>query len=149
MFLVLHYAIDSGQINVIDTLVTYGADIDEIDSNGQNISHKCAQYGSMLKVKNCLTIGINIDICSRHRDTALKIAAQMGDHKLFELLVSGGCDTSIRNNKGLNATDFVFCHNHDEVGAFLFTLKLVPSEHSFEHIMVQQCKVGNTTSEIL
>ena len=59
----LHYAIYNGQINVIDALVAYDANLDEVDSNGQTLLHKCAQHGSVAKVETCLTIGMHINVC--------------------------------------------------------------------------------------
>ena len=142
----LHYAIDNGQINVIDTLVGYEADLSEVDSNGQNILHRCAQHGFCHKVETCLNIGINIDICNRNGDTALTIAAQRGNLEMVKLLVNGGSDISIRNNDGLNATDCSFCNNHEEVKAFLLNSKLEPIDHMLEHIMMRECSSGNTES---
>ena len=142
----LHYAIDSGQIKVIDTLVGYEADPNEVDSKGQNILHRCAQHGSFHKVETCLNIGINIDICDRNGDTALAIAAQTGNLEIVKLLVHSGSDISIRNNNGLNATDCALCNNHEEVQALLLNSKLEPVDHYLEHMMMEGCIRRNTES---
>ena len=142
----LHYAIDSGQINVIDTLVAYEADPNEVDSNGQNILHRCAQHGSFHKVKTCLNIGINIDNCDMNGDTALTIAAKSGNLKIVKLLVNGGSDISIRNNDRLNASDCALRNNHEEVQTFFSNSKLEPIDHLLEHIMIRECIRRNTES---
>ena len=139
----LHYAIDNGQINVIDVLVAYEADLHELDSHGQNILHRCVQYGSMPKVETCLTVGINIDICDSNGDTALTIAAQRGYLNIVKLLVNGGSDISIRNNAGLNATDCAFCNNQKEVQEFLLNSKSRPIDDTLKEIMIQTCNCGS------
>ena len=139
----LHYAIDSGHINVIDMLMAYEVDPYEVDLNGQNILHRCAHHGSFHKVETCLNIGINIDVCDRNGDTALTIAAQRGNLEIVKLLVNGGSDISVRNNDGLNATDCAFCNNHQDVQAFLLNSTLEPIDHSLEHIMMRECSYKN------
>ena len=140
------YAIDNGQISVIDILLAYNIDLYDIDSNGQNILHRCAQYGSMPKVETCLTIGINTDICNRDGDTALTIAARSGNLNIVKLLVNSGSDVSIRNNDGLNATDCAFCNNHEEVQAFLLASQELAIPHSLGCTMLEECRQGNIES---
>ena len=43
----------------------------------------------------------------------------------------------------MNATDCVFCNNHEEVQAFLLNSKLKPIGHSLEHIMMRECNRRN------
>ena len=142
----LHYAIDNGQINVIDTLVAFDADLDEVDSNGQTILHRCALYGSMAKVETCLNIGIHINAFDLNGNTALAIAAQRGHMEIVKLLVEGGSDTSIRNNEGLNATDCAFCNNHKEVLSFLLNKEMMPIDNSLQYKMLHECSHGNIES---
>ena len=141
----LHYAIDNGQINVIDALVAYDANLDEVDSNGQTLLHKCAQHGSVAKVETCLTIGMHINV-AWNGDTALTIAAQRGYLEIVKLLVEGRSDTLIRNNQGLNATDCAFCNNHEEVQSFLLNKEIMPIDKFLKHKMMDECSTGNVES---
>ena len=142
----VHYAIDNGQIKVIDTLLAFEADIDEVDSKGQNILHRCAEYGSMAKVETCLTIGMNIHNTNWKGDTALTIAARSGHLSIVKLLVKSGSDISVRNDEGLNAIDCAFCNNHTQVQTFLSIKKEIPIDHSLKDKMIEECCDGNIES---
>ena len=137
----VHYAIGNGQIRVIDTLLAFEADFDEEDSKGQNILHRCAEYGSMAKVETCLTIGMNIHVTNRNGDTALTIAARSGHLDIVKLLVNSGSDISVRNDEGLSATDCAFCNNHVQVQTFLSS-KEIYIDHSLKDKMIHECQDG-------
>ena len=139
----LGYAIDVGHIKVIDLLLAHGVDIDDVDSSGGSILHRCINHGSISKVETCLNIGVNMDITNSNGDTPLIIAAKNGLEDIVQLLITSGCDTSIQNREGLNALEQSFCSNHTAVQLILSDERERYKIHSWQTEMLQACAAGN------
>ena len=139
----LSYAIDQGQIKVIDLLLAHGVDIDDVDSSGGSILHRCVHHGSISKVETCLNIGVNIDTIDKNGDTPLIIAAKNGLEDVVQLLITNGCDTSIKNREGLDALEQSFFYNHTGVQSLLSDEREMDKSYSWQTEMLQACKEGN------
>ena len=139
----LGYAIDVGHIKVIDLLVAYGVDIDDVDSSGGSILHRCVLHGSRSKVETCLNIGVNMDITNSNGDTPLITAAKNGLEDIVQLLITSGCDISIQNREGLDALEQSFCSNHTAVQSILSDKREMDKSHSWQTEMLQACADGN------
>ena len=139
----LSYAVDKGHVKVIDTLLAYGADIDDVDSSGASILHRCVHLGSLSKVETCLTIGVNIDITDKNGDTPLIIAAKNGQEDITQLLIASGCDIYAQNRDGLDALEQSFCCNHTKVQSILADVREMDTSDIWQTEMLQACKDGN------
>ena len=141
----LSYAIDKGHIKVIDILLAYGADIDDVDYSGASILHRCVHLGSISKVKTCITIGVNLDITDNNGNTPLIIAATTGQEYITQLLITSGCDINVKNREGLDAIEQSFCSNHTKVQSILTEARELDMTRgdSCQTEMLQSCKEGN------
>ena len=139
----LSYAIDQGHMKIIDILLAYGADIDDVNSSGESILHRCIHHGSISKVETCLTIGVNTDIIDINGNTPLIIAAANGREDITRLLIASGCDRNTQNREGLDALEQSFCSNHTKVQSILFNIREIDTSVSWWAQMLQACKTGN------
>ena len=139
----LSYAIDQGDLKIIDLLLAYDADIDEVDTNGCTILHRCVHHGSMSKVETCLTAGINMDIANRDGETPLIIAAKNGLEDVGHLLITSGCDMNTQNREGLDAFEQSFCSNHTGVYLMLSNERDTNVSDFLEIEMLKACEQGN------
>ena len=139
----MSYAIDKDHKKVIDLLLAYEADVDEVDSSGGSILHRCVHHGSISKVETCLKIGVNMDSVDRNGDTPLIIAAKNGLEDIVRLLITSGCDISTKNREGLDALEQSFCRNHSGVQSILSDASETHTNDSWQVEMLQACEDGN------
>ncbi|XP_067668166.1 ankyrin-1-like [Haliotis asinina] len=94
------WAARRGHREILDLLVEKGANLQLVDDVRNNILHWACRGGNISMVKHIISINA-VDISSKGRDgrTPLMYAARMGEHKLFQLLVSkGGLPAEVDND---------------------------------------------------
>ena len=96
----LDYAIAGKQTKVIDILIGFGADLDALDTEGNNLLHKSVLTKDLQRVKFCVELGANLDCQNKSGDTALIMAAQNNLTDISLYLITMECDINIVNMAG-------------------------------------------------
>ena len=110
----LDYAVAGKQTKVIDILLGFGADLDALDTEGNNLLHKSVLTKDLERVKFCVELGANLDCPNKSGDTALLIATQNNLTDISLYLITMECDINIVNTTGINAREYAFSHNNSE-----------------------------------
>ncbi|XP_048258283.1 serine/threonine-protein phosphatase 6 regulatory ankyrin repeat subunit B-like isoform X2 [Haliotis rufescens] len=97
------FAAETGKQQVFDLLVGKGCDLSAVDDGGNNILHLACVSGNVHIVGYLITHKV-ADIESRGRfgRTPVMTAAEMGNQKVFDLLVGKGCSLSAVDDDGNN-----------------------------------------------
>ena len=111
----LDYAVAGKQTKVIDILLGFGADLDALDTEGNNLLHKSVLTKDLEKVKFCVELGANLDFPNITGDTALIIAAQNDLKDIVTYLLMMDCDIMAVNTAGFTAREYAFSHNNSEI----------------------------------
>ncbi|XP_067654205.1 uncharacterized protein [Haliotis asinina] len=84
-------AAESGHRDVVEFLVSRGADVSLVDGYGDNVLHFACRGGDLETVKLILSMNV-VDINARNNDgkTAADYARDFGHQRLLNLLVSRG-----------------------------------------------------------
>ncbi|XP_071098269.1 serine/threonine-protein phosphatase 6 regulatory ankyrin repeat subunit A-like [Haliotis cracherodii] len=91
----LMMAAEKGQIRVFDSLINRACDIKALDFQGYNVLHVACFGGDIDMVSHVLTkTKLDIESKGQYGRTPLMVAANKGHKRLFEFLVSMGCDVA-------------------------------------------------------
>jgi len=137
----LHFAAQAGQMDIVEYLITNGADVNAenikgeaplqfaadnghkeivelLIANGAEISsiHTAVRIGDLTKVKAFLEKGADVNSKDASGQTALHIAALAGHKEIVELLLANGADVDI-GERYYNriAAEFAMNKGHDEI----------------------------------
>ncbi|XP_048249030.1 inversin-like isoform X2 [Haliotis rufescens] len=116
----------NGQRDVVELLVSEGADVSLVDEVGDNILHWACIGGDVETVKFMLSLNV-ADINSRGRwsRTPVMEAAWNGQRDVVELLVSEGADVSLVDEVGNNILYYACLGGHVETVKFVLSLNVV------------------------
>lgn len=100
-------AAERGQKNVFNLLVSNGCDMLAIDDKGKTVLHFACLAGNV-GIVQCIVKHSRADMEKKceYGTTAVMMAAQYGQKKVFDLLVREGCDMSAVDNTGNNILHF-------------------------------------------
>lgn len=79
-----------GDRDVMDFLIAHGADINNLDANGNAPLHTAAQQGYRVVAKMLLARGADVNILNGDKHTPLKLAADNNRPELIDLLKRNG-----------------------------------------------------------
>lgn len=96
----LHLACKARAIDVIETLIELGANINAIDDLGRTPLHYAALSGAVPAVKTLLNRGAKIGALDHSMNTPLHLAAGAADPELIDLLLQNGASVASRNSDG-------------------------------------------------
>lgn len=97
----LHHAAEEGDDVVIEALLAIGADVDEVDSEGQTALMLAASWGHPSSVNALIRVGnASINLKDEGGDTALHEAARANELETLSELISLGADKDARNKLG-------------------------------------------------
>ncbi|XP_071098533.1 uncharacterized protein [Haliotis cracherodii] len=112
--------------DVVELLVSKGADVSLVDVNGDNILHWACRAGHLATVKFVLSLNV-VDINSRGwgSRTPVMRAALRRHSDVVELLVSKGADVSLVDEDGDNTLHLACYRGHMETVKFVLSLNVV------------------------
>jgi len=117
---IIHEAVRSGNPEIVDLLVRYGADINVIDSLGQTLLHESASEDECLEVtKYLVKNGVTIDALDGFHTTPLTTSALHGCFETVKFLVSAGASLKIRDAKGRTPAEMAKSQNNLEIANWL------------------------------
>jgi uncharacterized protein len=79
----------------------------------------CAANGDLVRIRELVSYGVNVNDRSASGTTALMYAARNNQLAVVEFLLSSGADRSKKTDKNSTALDIAKKHGHYEVAAFL------------------------------
>ena len=96
----LHWASRSGHYDIVELLLTHGAEINAVTNrNTTPLMMACANGNSSI-TKLLLDRGFNANAVNDHGNTALHCACWNGHDECVKDLLTKGADTTIQNDKG-------------------------------------------------
>ncbi|XP_071115840.1 serine/threonine-protein phosphatase 6 regulatory ankyrin repeat subunit B-like [Haliotis cracherodii] len=118
-------AVFKGHKAVFDLLVSKGCDLTVKDKNGDNILHAACEGGNVQIVEYIVSLNI-VDINSTGlARTPVMCAALKGDTKVFNLLVSKGCDLTVEDRNGDNILHAACEGGNVEIVEYIVSLNIV------------------------
>lgn len=120
----LMYAAETGRMEVLEYLVSKGADVNAV-SAGEHITPLmyAAAAGRLDVIEFLVDRGAKIDaVMAWRKDTALNIAAAKGHVETVKLLLEKGADASIKNKDDETALDIARKRNQSDVVQLLQNL---------------------------
>ncbi|XP_046560339.1 serine/threonine-protein phosphatase 6 regulatory ankyrin repeat subunit B-like [Haliotis rubra] len=112
-----------GHRDVVEHLVSHGADVSLVDVYGDYILHYACLSGDRKTVEFVLSLdGVDINSRGRWSKTPVMLAARWGHRDVVELLVSQGADVSLVDDDGNNILHYA-CIGRDR-GTVEFVLSL-------------------------
>lgn len=115
-------ATQSGDSNLIQTLLDKGADINSFDKYGQTALMNVAVRGDLDIVKLLVEHGAELNHTAKHRLTALMLAVINHHKEVVQFLKSAGADRELGGNKGsfkCNPLQYAEDHGLDEIARIL------------------------------
>ncbi|XP_048250105.1 ankyrin repeat domain-containing protein 17-like isoform X2 [Haliotis rufescens] len=116
----------SGHREVVELLVSKGADVSLVDGGGNNSLHYACCGGDAETVKSVLSPNV-VDIDGRgwRRRTPMMEAADRGHREVVELLVSKGANVSLVDGGGNNSLHYACCGGDVETVKYVLSLNVV------------------------
>ena len=139
----LDYAVDNDQVQVVDVLLGYGADLDTINPDGFSVLHRSVLTGQLNKVETCVRIGVNLDLRTSEGETALHLAIQNQSVDIVFLLTKCSCDITSRNRDGFTATECAFFTDNSDIVKALTLPTYVDTVAGFQFL--QACVTDNVS----
>lgn len=112
----LHYAVCSGNKDILELLYIYGAKFDEQDITGMTPLHVCAMWDLKGPARWLISHGAKIEIKDKFGDTPLHTSAIFGTTNMGKYLKTVGLSTEESNGEGVTPIELAKKHrNHDWV----------------------------------
>ncbi len=110
----LHYAVCSGNRDILDLLYIYGAKLDEQDITGMTALHVCAMWDLRGPARWLISRGADINVKDKFGDNLLHTSAIFNTVHVGKYLKTLGISMTEKNNEGLSPVELAKKHrNHD------------------------------------
>lgn len=97
----LYIAVYNRRIDIVKLLLSYGADVNMINSNRkETVLHVAARLGFTDILSSLLSAGANVDSVNAKKETPLYAASRAGCHETVYLLLKAGADGTLVNEDG-------------------------------------------------
>ncbi|ANB59930.1 ankyrin repeat domain-containing protein [Anoxybacteroides amylolyticum] len=115
----LHYAIDSGDIELVRLLVQHGADVNATNEAGTTPLMKAAQFGQTEIVKFLYAHGADINRTDDQGETALSKAVEGNQVATVQFLLQAGANVNIKTTIGKTALMTAAEYGYDNLVSLL------------------------------
>lgn len=115
-------AVDNGHNEVVENLLSRGANVNSADQDGRSMLMRIASKtypNSKVLVNKLLTAGADINLQDNDGWSALMYAARDGNGECMHLLLANKADTKLKNKTGQTALDIAKSRNRVDVIAQL------------------------------
>ena len=111
----LMYAAETGRMQVLEYLVSKGADVNAKSGNLHNTSLMYAAAANRLEaIEFLIARGANVDAVNSWKQSALIFAAYKGNADAIKLLLENGAHANLKNKDGETALDIARKRNHHD-----------------------------------
>ena len=110
-------AVDNGSLNVIETMLTSGVDIDILvpDKDGRGLMHSASVNGQPRIVRLLKESGLDVNIKDKNGLTPLHDASRSGRVEVTETLLELGADSSLTDKYGRTALKVAWQYGQTEI----------------------------------
>jgi 7,8-dihydropterin-6-yl-methyl-4-(beta-D-ribofuranosyl)aminobenzene 5'-phosphate synthase len=115
----LHTACLSNRIDLVDTLIAKGVDIQVTNSEGLTPLHLASNHGQNELCELLIAKGADVNLIDNGKDTPLHGAAWYGKMSTVELFLANSAQINPRNDKGRTPFDNAIKRGHEEVAVLL------------------------------
>ena len=117
----LHVACSLGNVELVELLVSHGAELSRKDAQGRTPLHVCAATGQQPCLAFLLDHGADevMEERDQHGNTALHHAAQRGNLAAVKLLLETAADVNVRNDVGQTPYNTASLNGHQQIGLLL------------------------------
>lgn len=119
-------AILNNDIDLVDSLILSGANVNEKDDMGNTPLIWASKFGYTDIVKSLIGAGANVNQKDLYNNTALIWASKLGNAGIVQLLINAGADINAINNKKESAISSARAGRHQDV-VNLLVVKLIQS----------------------
>ena len=91
---------DKANLNLVNDLITLGANLDWQNEDGETMLHKCARWNSPEIARMLLDAGADVNVQDGDGWTALHVCAFNNSLEIARMLIDAGADKTIPNNDG-------------------------------------------------
>ncbi|NGX59980.1 MAG: hypothetical protein KR126chlam3_01140, partial [Chlamydiae bacterium] len=99
-----------GKAEVVEYLLSQGADVNALNEGGKALLHIAAEEGDEAAVEDLVAKGAEVNARTKDGKTALHIAAQEGHAEIVEYLPSHGADVDARDSSDWTPLHLASCH---------------------------------------
>ncbi|CAG8636920.1 18120_t:CDS:1, partial [Racocetra fulgida] len=111
----LYWAAKSGYVEVVNTLIKYGANVDAVDHNNQTVLRWAAENSYVRIVKTLIEHGANVDAINNHGQTVLHWAAENGNIEVVKALIKHRANVNFINSNSCTALHMAARNGHIEI----------------------------------
>ncbi|MCP3689463.1 MAG: hypothetical protein GY784_13720 [Gammaproteobacteria bacterium] len=122
----LNIASQLGEKQVVMTLLSQKARVNEVDPAGNTALHRAAEKGHTDIVELLVANGSKVNATNRLRQTPLFLAATAGRLKTLQLLLKEGAKTSIVTSKNMSPLSVAINNHHEKSAQLLAVQQLDP-----------------------
>ena len=98
----LHLAAGAGCVQVVEKLISAGADPNALDAGGHSPLYRASSCGrAEPTVRALIAAGARVNACGATRSTALHQAARFGNVRVAAALLEQGADVNAKDSRGL------------------------------------------------
>jgi ankyrin repeat protein len=115
----LHAAADSGDLDIVRSLISHGADINALDSRGDSPLFKALRSQKLDVVELLLKGGANVNVRNIHNSTPLHLASLKGSLDISRLLIEHGADVVAQDDEGRTPFSIAMANGHLNLARFL------------------------------
>lgn len=115
----LHFAAEGGHLDVVDFLLSKGAEVDARNADDETPLHYAAGYSHMDVIKRLLEAESNVNAESKAGDTPLLYVRFMLRKEVAEILIDSGADVNARNDAGESLLQAAFSRGRADLVDFL------------------------------
>ncbi|KAK5218691.1 hypothetical protein LTR72_008630 [Exophiala xenobiotica] len=128
---VLHYAVATGYIKVVELLVEAGALVNASDSEGRTPLHEAGCIPAVAVTNYLLSRGAQLQVVDADGNSPLHLAAKKSSLEVVQSLLRAGSDCTLRNKMGARPLDLAAESGRPEVFGYLCSL---PAEQGVEEM---------------
>jgi len=97
----LALASSKGHVEIVQTLIGAGANVNEENTDGNTALHEASYFGHHKVVQMLIHAGADVNFCNAYGQSALWITSERGDHKTAQILIDAGADINSQDNTGI------------------------------------------------
>lgn len=123
---ILIAAAKRGELEVVKSLLKWGAKIESRDSNGNSALHWAAKNGHVNVVRCLLDHGASLEARGDENNTALLFAIMNKHKEVVELLLEKNADICAKNTRGANSFSYTLRQSPELIDLILMKLVTLP-----------------------
>jgi ankyrin repeat protein len=118
----LHEAASEGRIEIVQTLIATGANVNATDENGLTPLHEAATEGHTEVIQILITAGANVNAADEDGLTPLHEVANTGHTEIIQTLINAGANVNTPSNDAFTSLHYAASNGHHTTVRMLISL---------------------------